>query len=94
MNKSTLVHVTLRGQPKSVYKSNTECRFLESWDKMAKWPWRSSRQGHIPIKSADKPNFLEFWVKMEKMALKVKKANDPYSRYQPRVSHDACLVQI
>ena len=33
----------------------------------------------------DKPNFLEFWVKM---------SNDPYFQYQPRVSHDACLVQI
>ena len=42
---------------------------------------------------ADKPNFLEFWVKMAKMTLKVK-ANDPYFQYQPRVSHDACLVQI
>ena len=42
---------------------------------------------------ADKPNFLEFWVKMTKMTLKVK-VNDPYFQYQPRVSHDACLVQI
>ena len=45
---------------------------------------------------ADKPNFLEFWVKMVKMVkmtLKVK-VNDPYFQYQPRVSHDACLVQI
>ena len=42
---------------------------------------------------ADKPNFLEFWVKMAKMTLKVK-ANDPYFQYQPRVSHDAYLVQI
>ena len=42
---------------------------------------------------ADKSNFLEFWVKMAKMTLKVK-VNDPYFRYQPRVSHDACLAQI
>ena len=42
---------------------------------------------------ADKPNFLELWVKMAKMILKVN-VNDPYFRYQPRVSHDACLVQI
>ena len=42
---------------------------------------------------ADKPNFLEFWVKMAKMTLKVK-VNDPYFQYQPRVSHDAFLVQI
>ena len=41
----------------------------------------------------DKPNFLEFWVKMSKITLKVK-INDPYFQYQPRVSHDACLVQI
>ena len=42
---------------------------------------------------ADKPNFLEFWVKMAKMNLKVK-VNDPCFQYQPRVSHDACLMQI
>ena len=30
---------------------------------------------------------------MAKMTLKVK-INDPYFQYQPRVSHDACLVQI
>ena len=30
---------------------------------------------------------------MTKMTLKVK-VNDPYFQYQPRVSHDACLVQI
>ena len=41
----------------------------------------------------DKPNFLEFWVKMAKMTLKVK-VNGPYFQYQPRVSQDACLVQI
>ena len=42
---------------------------------------------------ADKPNFLEFWVKMAKMTLKVK-VYDPYFQYQPRVSHDTFLVQI
>ena len=30
---------------------------------------------------------------MAKMTLLVK-VNDPYFQYQPRVSHDACLVQI
>ena len=40
---------------------------------------------------ADKLNFPEFWVKMAKITLKVK-AN--YLQYQPRVSQDACLVQI
>ena len=30
---------------------------------------------------------------MAKMTLKVK-VTDPYFQYQPRVSHDACLVQI
>ena len=30
---------------------------------------------------------------MAKMTLKVK-VNDPYLQYQPRVSNDACLVQI
>ena len=42
---------------------------------------------------ADKPNFLEFWVKMAKMFLKVK-VNDLHFQHQLRVSHDACLVQI
>ena len=41
----------------------------------------------------DKPNFLEFWVKMAKMTLKVK-VNYLHFQYKPRVSHDACLVQI
>ena len=41
---------------------------------------------------ADKPNFLKSWVKMAKMTLKVK-VNDPCFQYEPRVSHDACLVQ-
>ena len=42
---------------------------------------------------ADRPNFLQFWVKMAKMTLNIK-VNDPYFQYQPRVSHNACLVQI
>ena len=42
---------------------------------------------------ADKPNFLEFWLKMAQMTLKVK-VNDLHFHYQPRVSQDACLVQI
>ena len=42
---------------------------------------------------ADKPNFLEFWVKMAKMTLKVK-VNDPYFQHNLIASHDACLVQI
>ena len=41
----------------------------------------------------DKPNFLELWVKMAKMTLKVN-VDNPYFQYQPRVSHDACVVQI
>ena len=40
-----------------------------------------------------KPHFLEFWVKMVKMTLKVK-VNDLHFQYQLRVSQDACLVQI
>ena len=39
----------------------------------------------------DKPNFLEFWVKMAKMTLKVK-VNDPHFQCQPRVTQDAYLV--
>ena len=38
----------------------------------------------------DKPNFLEFWVKM---VLKVK-VNDLHFHYQLRASQDTCLVQI
>ena len=41
----------------------------------------------------DKPNFLEFFVKMAQMTLNVK-VNDLHFQYQPRVSQDACLVQI
>ena len=41
----------------------------------------------------DKPNVLESWIKMAKITLKLK-VNDPYFQYQPKVSHDACLVQI
>ena len=45
---------------------------------------------------ADKTNFLEFWVKMVKMTLKVKVNDliDLHFKYQPRVSQDVCLVQI
>ena len=42
---------------------------------------------------ADKLNFLEFEVKTAKMTLKVK-VNDLDFQYQPRVSQDACVVQI
>ena len=41
----------------------------------------------------DKSNFLEFYVKMAKMTLKVK-VNHPYFQYQARVTQDACLVHI
>ena len=37
--------------------------------------------------------FPEFWVKMDKMKLKVK-VNDLHFQYQPTVSQDACLLQI
>ena len=39
----------------------------------------------------DKLNFVKYLVKMTKMTLKV---SDLHSLYQPRVSQDACLVQI
>ena len=38
-------------------------------------------------------HFLEFWVKMAKMTLKVN-VNDPFFQNQPSVSHYAWLVQI
>ena len=41
----------------------------------------------------DKPNLLEFWAKMAKMTLQVK-GNKLHFQYQPRVSQDACLVEI
>ena len=41
----------------------------------------------------DKPNLLEFSVKMEKMTLKVK-VDELRFQYQLRVSQDACLLQI
>ena len=43
--------------------------------------------------SCGQANFLEFWVIMAKITLKVK-VNDPYFQYQSRISHDACLVQV
>ena len=39
--KSTLGRVPPLGRPRSVYKSDIECHFLEFWIEMAKWPWRS-----------------------------------------------------
>ena len=42
---------------------------------------------------ADKPNFLEFWVKMAKMTLKVM-LNDLHFQFQLRVSYAAYLVHI
>ena len=41
----------------------------------------------------DKPNSLEFYVKLATMTLKVK-INDFHFQYQFRVSQGACLVQI
>ena len=41
----------------------------------------------------DKPNFLEFLVKMAKITLKVT-VNDPQFQYQLIISQDTCLVQI
>ena len=41
----------------------------------------------------NKPKFLEFWVKMAKMTLKVT-VNDLHFQYQLRVSQNACLKPI
>ena len=41
----------------------------------------------------DKPTFLEFLVKIAKMTLKIK-VNHLHVQWKPRVSKDACLVQI
>ena len=41
----------------------------------------------------NKPNFLEFYVKMAKMTLKVT-MNDLHFQYQLRLSQNACLLQI
>ena len=43
--------------------------------------------------SCGQAKFPRILSQMAKMTLKVK-VNDPYFQYQPRVSHDACLVQI
>ena len=42
---------------------------------------------------ADEPNFLEFWVNMAKITLKVR-ANVPQFQYQLKISQDLCLGQI
>ena len=47
----------------------------------------------VVICHTEKPNFLQNWVKMTKVTLKVK-VNDCHFQYQVKVSHDACLVQI
>ena len=53
------------------------------------WFWlKSIKSYHV-----DKPKFLEFWVKMAKMTLKVK-VIDLHFQYQQRVSQGACLVHI
>ena len=36
-----LRRVTPLGWPRSLYKSDVKCCFLEFWIEMAKWPWRS-----------------------------------------------------
>ena len=114
-HKSLLGCAAPLGQPRSVYKSDlkkvyksdVECHFLESCDKMAKRPWKSRLLTAIrcilganlvilaQIKSyyADKPNFQEFLVKMTKVTLKVE-FNYPYFLNQLRVSPDACLIEI
>ena len=38
--KSMLGRISPPGRYKSVYKGDDECRFLECWVEMAKWPWR------------------------------------------------------
>ena len=42
---------------------------------------------------ADKPNFLEFWVTMARITLKIK-IKDLHIPYLLRVCHNAYLVQI
>ena len=41
LDKSMFWRVTALGRPRSVYKSDVECRFLKFWVEMAKCPWRS-----------------------------------------------------
>ena len=71
-----------------IFNTSQEALKMHIWCKFGGFQLKS-----IMIYCADKLNFQEFWVKMAKMTLKVK-INDPYFQYQPRVSHDACLVQI
>ena len=47
----------------------------------------------VMIYHADKPNFLEFWVKVAKITLNVK-VNDLHFQHQQKISHDVCLVKI
>ena len=63
VNNSMLGHVTHHGQPRSVYKSHAECRFLEFWVKMATWPWRSRSMTLIFNISWENPK-MHIWSKL------------------------------
>ena len=57
-----LGRVTLLGQPRSVYKSNVEHRFLQFWVDMAKWPWTSKSMTSIFNISWEYP-MMHVWCK-------------------------------
>ena len=62
IHKSTLGSVTLLGRPRSVSKNDVECRFLESWDEMAKWPWRL--RSMTPVLNISQENLkVHIWCK-------------------------------
>ena len=58
LNKSTLRCVTPLGRPKSVFKSDVECRFLEFWIEIVKWIWRSRSMILIFNTSRENPKML------------------------------------
>ena len=62
-NKSTLGRAILLDRPGSVYKRDVECRFVESWFEMFKWPWRSRSMTpySTPVKGIPDAHLVQIW---------------------------------
>ena len=55
--------VTPLSRSRSVYKNDVERRFLESWDEMAKWLWRSRSMS--PVFNTSQKNIkMHIWCKL------------------------------
>ena len=72
----------------SIFDTSWEYPTMHVWCKFG-----ISRQNLLSSHRMDRPNFLVFWVKMVKMTFKIE-VNDLHFQNQPRVPHDAWLMQI